>query len=342
MPTVDVQACLARRIELLSGVTPVHRLPAVTSAIGSEVFVKRDDACSPVYGGTKTRKLEFILKEVQEADARSIVTLGSWASHHVLATGLHAQAMGIVVHAVVSPQPSAAVIAPALHQCLRAGVVLHPVGGGLGSAWGVWKLLRQLRKMQQRPYLVNLGGSSGPGMLGTVRAAFELVTQQDKGDAPREGPIYVALGSGSTAAGLSLGLVMAGVPRTIHAVQVSSGMVVNRFVLGRLMHAGAALLVAPHLRRALVQSALQRIVLDQSQLGQGYGMTTPAAKAAMRLAESDNLALDEIYTAKAFSAMLAASHGDKPVLYWHTLAQNLPQPQGELTLPQWYRDASWT
>jgi D-cysteine desulfhydrase len=200
----------------------------------------------------------------------------------------------------------------------------------------LWKLLRRLHRSGERPYLVNLGGSSGVGMLGTVRAALELVAQVEAQKAPRAGSICVALGSGSTAAGLALGLVLAGASRPVRAVQVTSGLVVNRFVLDRLLHAGASLLVEPRSRRALVKAASQCITIDRSALGQGYGWPSDKGRQATALAALDGLELDPTYTAKVVAAILDGAGGQEPVLYWHTLAGQQPPPTGDLRLPPWY------
>lgn len=336
MKLPNFEATLAQRVVLIDGATPVRRLDAVSTAAGREVFVKQDDLTSAVYGGSKTRKLEFILQAAHDLNARSLVTLGSWASHHVLATTLHARPRGLDVHAVVSPQPRMPHVSQALHRCLDAGVNLHPVNSGAGSAYAIWKLLRSLRQAGKHPYLVNLGGSSGAGMLGSVRGALELVQQVAENQAPGVGPIYLALGSGSTAAGLALGLVLAGTPRPVRAVQVTSNWVVNRLVINQLLHAGARLLVEPHLRRSVVKAASACIVIDQSMLGKGYGWPSEGNGHAIDVAKSDGLTLDATYTAKVVAALLGNTQDKDPALYWHTLATPAKPPTGNLTLPSWF------
>lgn len=332
----DFDETLNKRVLLMGSATPVRKLDSVSSATSRDVFVKQDDQTSALYGGTKTRKLEFILQAATAAGADSLVTLGSWASHHIIATALHARRFGLEVHAIVSPQPRTLYVDHALHRCMEADVALYPADSGLNSAFVLWKVLRELRRTGKRPYLINLGGSSGAGMLGTVRAAIELNQQIAEGQAPSTGPIYAALGSGSTVAGLALGLVLSGQQRRIRAVQVTSGMVVNRFVLHRLLMAGADLLVEPRARRAIVKAASECIEIDRSMLGRGYGWPCPNSDATIELAKVDGLPLEATYTAKVLSALLAAPLEPSPALYWHTLATPQPPPTGKLTLPSWY------
>ena len=326
---------LEQRLSLVGSATPVRRLSAVSLHAGRDVHAKQDDQSSQIYGGTKTRKLEFILQHAMDSSARSLVTLGGWGSHHVTATASHARPLGLEVHAVVAPQPRSALVELNLRRSLAAGAVLHPVGGDLGIVFGLWRLMRRLRREARKPYLVNLGGSSAWGTLGTVRAAFELMEQVRLGQAPAVGPVVVALGSGSTVAGLALGFVLAGAPRPVRAVRVTSRLVVNPFVIQKLLAAAAELLVEPSARRALVRDAARLISIDESQVGQGYGWSTPAGDAAMELAAADGLLLEPTYTAKAMAAVLAEKSDDAPVLYWHTLAGRLPDPPDEIRLPPW-------
>jgi D-cysteine desulfhydrase len=331
-------AALERRRPLVEGPTPVRLLPALSAACGRAIHVKQDDRTSTLYGGTKTRKLEFLLEDAARAGADALVTLGGWGSHQVTATALHARALGVPVHAIVLPQPATPAVAQTLHRSLAAGAQLHPAAHDAAAAWKLWRLLGDLRRAGGRPYLVNLGGSSGPGMLGTVAAALELHVQALAGQAPREATIVVALGSGSTAAGLALGSLLAGQPRRVQAVRVTSGLVVNRFVLQRLLVAAAKLLEAPRHRRSLVRAAARLVTVDAGQVGRGYGWSTAQGAAAMARARLDGLDLDPCYTGKAFAAALEHP-GDAPLLYWHTLdaARSVQSP---LTLPTWFPEQS--
>jgi 1-aminocyclopropane-1-carboxylate deaminase/D-cysteine desulfhydrase-like pyridoxal-dependent ACC family enzyme len=65
-----------------------------------------------------------------------------------------------------------------------------------------------------------------------------------------------------------------------------------------------------------------RVLLDDSQLGHGYGVATEAATEAARLlATSDGILVDPIYTAKALAGLIAlVRQGDldgRSVVFWH-------------------------
>src|SRR5210317_2108674 len=65
--------------------TPVHQL----HRLGYEnLWIKRDDLSSPVYGGNKVRKLEFILAAAAQKKVRHLITVGGIGTNHGLATAI--------------------------------------------------------------------------------------------------------------------------------------------------------------------------------------------------------------------------------------------------------------
>ena len=51
--------------------TPVEEMKETADNLGIEaLFIKRDDLSGAVYGGNKVRKLEFLLGEIAQSDAR--------------------------------------------------------------------------------------------------------------------------------------------------------------------------------------------------------------------------------------------------------------------------------
>ena len=66
-----------------------------------------------------------------------------------------------------------------------------------------------------------VGGSSALGSVGWVGGGLEIAAQVAAGELPTPDRIYVALGSGGTAAGLLVGLRLAGLPSEVVAVRHS-------------------------------------------------------------------------------------------------------------------------
>jgi 1-aminocyclopropane-1-carboxylate deaminase/D-cysteine desulfhydrase-like pyridoxal-dependent ACC family enzyme len=69
------------------------------------------------------------------------------------------------------------------------------------------------------------------------------------------------------------------------------------------------------------------IVVDDTMVGEGYGIPTSASREAQELlARSEALFVDHTYTAKAAAALIAYARdgrfsSDETVLFWHTGGQ---------------------
>ncbi|MCX7013032.1 MAG: pyridoxal-phosphate dependent enzyme, partial [Candidatus Sumerlaeota bacterium] len=90
---------------LIETATPVRRLERFGGALGgAEVWIKQDSLTSPVYGGNKTRKLEFLLGEAVAKGAKRVMTAGAIGSNHCMATTLHAGRLGMRTSLLLHPQ----------------------------------------------------------------------------------------------------------------------------------------------------------------------------------------------------------------------------------------------
>src|SRR5262249_28170764 len=86
--------------------TPVEPCNAITEFLGRDrVWVKRDDRVSPVFGGNKVRRFEYLLADAMVRGATELVTVGGLASTQVMATALFGQALGLTVVPVLFDQP---------------------------------------------------------------------------------------------------------------------------------------------------------------------------------------------------------------------------------------------
>ena len=84
--------------------TAVEPLEALSSQLGVEMWVKREDRSGPLYGGNKVRKLEWLLGAAKASGASTVLTVGTLGSHHVLATALYSRHLDLACHALLYPQ----------------------------------------------------------------------------------------------------------------------------------------------------------------------------------------------------------------------------------------------
>jgi D-cysteine desulfhydrase len=306
--------------------TPVRRLAALeTRAV--ELWLKDDGAVHPLYGGNKVRKLELLLQQARACGARRILTAGTAGSHHALATALFGGAYGFETAAALCPQ----VWTPHAESTLRASLA---AGLDVLSARSMAEVpLVMARARRPGDFVVPPGGASITGTLGYVRAVRELVQQVDAGALPEPDVIVAAVGSGSTVAGLSAGIVREGLKSRVMGITVSGA--------GRRILPWVLFLAQRALRRDGGARGLGRLrqvlQLDDRFGAAGYGVPSAAGARAAAAAREMGLSLDPTYTEKSFAAALglvgfgpfqappaesAMVTSGRPfrVLYWHTLS----------------------
>jgi D-cysteine desulfhydrase len=301
--------------------TPVEAMSAVAGAGDVRLLVKRDDLTSDLYGGNKVRKLEHLLAEAALRERRTLITVGGAGTNHGLATALHGRALGFDVRLALFNQPVTPFVQRNLRGFVHAGADVHYGGGELGAFYRARRLYQASEAAGAAPYFIMLGGSSRLGTIGYVNAALELAAQVRAGALPEPDRLFIALGSGGTAAGLVAGCRLAGLRTRVVAVRASVPALAHAFtvrylandVLRWLQHADAAV---PRVRVGYDDFD---VVTDQ--LGRGYGHPTAAGEAAAEWIGS-RLLLEPTYTAKALAACLdhcrSRARPGEVVLYWHS------------------------
>jgi D-cysteine desulfhydrase len=163
------------------------------------------------------------------------------------------------------------------------------------------------------------GGTSALGALGHVDAALELAAQVVAGECPAPARIVVPLGSGGTAAGLSLGLEIAGLPTQVVGVRVVSRFVANRARVLRIAARTARLIMRSAPGSYVPRISPERLRVAEGYFGGAYARETAEGRAAAaRFSEGHGPArLEPTYTAKGFAAALAESDG-KATVFWLT------------------------
>ncbi|WP_437994528.1 1-aminocyclopropane-1-carboxylate deaminase/D-cysteine desulfhydrase [Sorangium sp. So ce145] len=304
--------------------TPVVPCAAIEKYLGrGGVWVKRDDLISPLYGGNKVRRFEFLLADAERRGARTLVTVGGLASTQVTATALFGRALGFAVTAVLFDQPITRFGRGALLADAASGAEL--VHGG-GYATTAVRAIRVLRRAD-RPYFILPGASSALPCLGYVDAMLELAAQVQRGEAPRPDRIVVPSGTGGTLAGLTLGAAVLGWPTTIVGVRITERIASNRAVVRYEIGSMKRLLArrAPRFTRRRLPPV--RFEIDHRAIGPGYGMPTPASIAAIPEVERLIGVPGEVtYSAKALAALrgIAQERPRETILLWQTLSSARP------------------
>lgn len=301
--------------------TPIEALTPPDGAGDVALFVKRDDRSSPLYGGNKLRKLEFFLADAGLSHAGRIITAGGIGTNHGLATALHARAAGLEVHLALYDQPVTGHVRANLRALDAAGARVRHDGGELAALRAARILVTEARHEGAAPYFIMIGGSSRLGTLGHVNAGLELAQQVEAGRIPEPARVFVALGSGGTAAGLAAGFRLAGLRTRVTAVRVGPTILANSLALQYLANDALRWLQSadPAVPRTRVRLRDFDVVTDQ--LGAGYGHPTDAAHEAVAWA-LPRLELETAYTGKAMAACLqycrTQARPGETILFWNT------------------------
>ena len=299
-------------VSLLAGPTPVQEMWRLRAAIGGgpRLLVKRDDAIPFGFGGNKVRKLEYVLADALAAEADVVVTVGGLQSNHARATAAAAAKLGLGCVLILNGAPPDRLTGNTLLDRLL-GAQLEFIPSRAERAAASEAVVDRLRREGRRPFFIPLGASTSVGALGFVSAVGELVAQGVIPDV-----IVHAGSSGGTQAGLLAGIARHGLATHVIAVSADDpadgvAATVRRIVRGI---EGLASFDAP-------------IEVDDTRVGEGYGIPTAASRAAQELAaRAEALFVDHTYTAKALGALIdyvrsGRFTSDQTVLFWHTGGQ---------------------
>jgi D-cysteine desulfhydrase len=296
------------RVDLNVRETPIERWELGDASL----LVKRDDLTTPTLGGNKARALELLLAGIGPDDV--LLTVGSTGSTHALALAHFAARLGARVEVITWPQEEHDVslaTAARLREVAQVSAARSPVTAMLRAS--VRRLLRRVR-------WIPAGGSSPLGALGHAAAALELADQLAREHAPPPDTLVVPLGSGGTAAGLLVGLELAGLPTRVLGVRVVPRVVANRRRVLALARRTAALFG----ERAGIAAPVideSRFALEETQYGGAYAREMRASRTSQELVLArEGPALEGTYSAKALAAALAHARAApaERVLYWLT------------------------
>ena len=295
--------------------------------------MKRDDLVSPIYGGNKVRRFEFLLADAKARGAKRLVTVGGVASTQAMATALFGRELGFPVRVVLFDQPLTRFAQDAVRTLVTAGAdVVY--GGGIPRT-----AFRTLRLLERGDYVIFPGAASPLANLGYVDAMLELGEQVARREVPRPDLVVVPTGSSGTLAGLALGAAFLGWPTEIVGVRITAAYACNRLTVAAVVHRTDRFL-AQRSRHWQKQRA-PRWSIDGSALGEGYGYPTAEAREGAEQVAALTGAPGEItYSGKALAALrrIVQARPDAQVLLWNTLSTPRPPIVTDALIP---RALSW-
>lgn len=297
--------------------TPVRRLDGLVD--GVELWLKDESRFGDgAWAGNKVRKLEWILPEARRRGTRTLFTVGGIGTHWGLACALYGAEHGLRTVLGLVDQPVDDHVRQQLARLEASGAELHryPTPARLRLA-APWLIARNIRG-GTLPWYLPAGGSNAIGSLGYVETALEIAAQVEAGDLPEPATVVTAIGSGGTAAGLALGLRLAGLRTRVLGVVVNDAFPLDAPVIARLATRTARLL-SERGGGQLPHVAAADLTTSDAWLGSTYGDPTPASTAMVARAAAHGLELEPVYTGKSLAAVAdLAGSLEGPVLWLNT------------------------
>lgn len=311
--------------------TPCYKLERMSSLLGIELYIKRDDFTGmSLFGGNKIRKLEYLIGDAVAKGSEYVFTFGATQSNHAMQTACACRRCGLkpvlYLVAVVRPDPNDLRSNLLLDRILGAEVHVIEIQKGETEAEAEERALVMARAHMERLeaeghrcYEVPMGGASVVGSIGFAEGFLEMEEQMaDLGAKPQY--LFHATGTGGTMAGLQAGRKLAGSEIEICSVNVSEKSAEYPDRCAALANSCLSLLGVSGLH----VSSSQDIHLDPHYYLPGYEIPNPAASEAIcTLAREKGLFLDPVYTGKAFAGLFDYVRSGKvkkgsTVLFWHT------------------------
>ena len=322
------------RIKLGFLPTPLQFAERLTRELGGpRIYLKRDDCTGLAFGGNKSRKLEFIIPDVLEKGADTIITWASLQSNWCLQTAAAARRFGITPVLVLFKTyelPEEFDGNLLLDYILEADIKIKEAEvGKVVSQEDVEKILEEVvsevREQGYTPYVAPIGGSMVMGSmevpLGAISyaQAYAEMLEQTEFLGFQPDCVVHATGSGGTQAGLVVG-AKALTPNTrVLGISVSD----DKETFSRDVFQ-----ISQDTEKALdVDIALNKEedihVLDD-YLGEGYGIITKDVSETIRMVSvKEGILLDPVYTGKAMTGLFdlvrngTIKRGEK-VVFFHT------------------------
>ncbi len=303
-------------IKLASLPTPLDEAPRLADKIGlSKLFIKRDDFTGLAGGGNKARKLEYDFAEIINGGYDVVITAGGIQSNHARMTAAAARKLGVDIKLVLGgPDFEIAKGNLLLDVMFNAEIrylVDDDANASLENEMNKWadELLQEGRK----PFVIPIGGSTGLGALGYVKAMQELSEQFGK----EKVQIILGVGSCGTFAGTILGAKIFMPNARVIGISVSRTVDAIKKRTKELIKESSDLIN-------------YKINVDDCFIGcyddyhNEYGMITKAGEQAINdCANLEGILLDPIYTGKVMAGLIdlvTKNIVDKsiPVIFIHT------------------------
>ena len=290
--------------------TPLYKLEKMSELLDIELYIKRDDFTGAnLFGGNKTRKLEYLIGKAAADGCDHVFTYGAVQSNHAM------QTIWAATKNNIKPVVYLAAIVPVDENDIKANLLLdkiydaevHIIEPHEGESFMevehrsfeiAKEHIARLEAEGHKCMNIPVGGADDTGSVGYISGITELKTQADELGVEFD-YLYHATGSGGTMAGLVAGKKLLGMNteiRSISAMEIGKSYAKHS---AKLSNGALALLGIEPMVSA------EDFGPDDNYYAPGYEIPNEATSQAIKiLAKNEGILVDPVYSGKAFSALI--------------------------------------
>jgi D-cysteine desulfhydrase len=286
------------RVELAYAPTPLLKLERLSTELGVELWVKRDDLTGLLETGNKIRKLEFLIGEALAQRADTLITCGTLQSNCCRAVSAVAARLGLKAMLALKGVPPPEYDGNLLLDRLLGAEVRYCTDEEWEKVDQVMQeMAGRARAAGRTPYVIPESGATVVGALGYFSCGQEIA-QQVRHGAPEFDTIAITAFSGGSQAGLLMAKQLTGLQAEIVSVPIAwEAERVRAYVTDVIEQARR--------RWSLAVQVPDEIRLLDGYQGAGRAEVAPEDLAmVLRVARREGIVLDPVYTAKAFGGLL--------------------------------------
>ena len=288
-----------KKVKLGEYPTPLQEMPHLAAKHGNKIkmWIKRDDATGPAFGGNKTRKLEYVMADALEQGCTAMLTYGGPQTNHgrtTVAAAIHCGMKPILILGGKKPDYLSGNLT--LDAMMGTDIIFTS-----DYAKASKEVIARYEAQGDKVYDLPVGGSTMIGAAAYIMAVKEIMDQCEAMDIH---PKYLiaTVGSLGTFGGLNAGVHYFKAPFKVIGVPVSPGEKKERAVefvnqLSDFYDLGFKITID--------DICIMEGPEDAPYAGEAYNKPDPLTRAAMfELAREEGIISDPTYTGKTLRGFL--------------------------------------
>lgn len=299
---------------------PCYRLSLTLG--GPSIWMKRDDQTGLAFGGNKVRHLEYLMAQVQAQGADSVIVGAGTQSNWCRQTAAAARKLGMDAHLVLTKGFIGPGVQGNLFLDQLMGADVEVIEGDVGTdPTPIMERMKakaaELSSQGGKPYILDLFEKDAPLAAASYMGAY-LELRQQLEEADLEADYLFLAAAGATQSGLALGVKAAGDTTKVIGFSPARWEEDRPTDVARVANRTAEFLgIEVHLDP-------EEITNTDEQVGESYGILTPACVDALKLvATTESIFLDPVYTSKAMAGLIDWARkgkipADATVVFLHT------------------------